>query len=157
MGTHVIRLKAEVERKQPHIYRVPETLKPAVEKQIEELLEMGLIEPSEAEIAYPIVCVAKTDASIRLCVDYRALNVASKITPFPMQDAMELRFKAGAAKYITTLDILKGYWSIPMDEKSKEFTSFIGPKGQYQWKVVEVEWECSNFSENYEYGVKISQ
>ena len=136
VGSHAIRLKPEVERKQPHIYRVPEVLKAAVEEQIQDLLAKGLIEPSQAEIAYPLVCVAKKDSSIRLCVDYRSLNAASKITPFPMQNATELRYKAGSARYITTLDILKRYWTIPMEEQSKELTSFVSPKGQYQWTVM---------------------
>jgi hypothetical protein len=53
-----------------------------------------------------------------------------------MQNATELRYKAGACGFLSTLDILKGYWTIPMAEGSKEFTSFIGPKGQYQWRVM---------------------
>ncbi|KFM71645.1 Retrovirus-related Pol polyprotein from transposon 17.6, partial [Stegodyphus mimosarum] len=136
VGSHSIRLKPGVERKQPHVYKVPEALKPQVEKQIADLLERGLIEPSTAEITYPIVCVAQRDGSIRLCCDYRGLNAESQIIPFPMQNAEELRYKAGAARYLSTLDILKGYWEIPMEKESRHLTSFVSPKGQYQWKVM---------------------
>lgn len=136
VSPHVINLKPNVERNQPHIYKVPEFLKPKVEKQIAELLEKDLIEPSSAEIAYPLVCVAKKDGTIRLCVDYRALNAVTRISPFPMQNSENLRFKAGGATFLTTFDILKGYWEIPLEVSCRELTSFVSPKGQYQWKVM---------------------
>ena len=136
VGVHEIKLKPGGQRKQPHLYKVPESLKPKVERQVAELLEQDLIEPSTAEIVYPIVCVAKKDGTIRLCCDYRGLNAESQVSPFPMQNSEQLRFKAGAAQYLTTLDILKGYWEIPLAEDSRELTSFVSPRGQYQWKVM---------------------
>ncbi|GFX38832.1 hypothetical protein TNCV_1889961 [Trichonephila clavipes] len=42
------------------------------------------------EIAYPIVCVNKKDGTLRLCVDFRALNSESVSDDFPMEDAVEL-------------------------------------------------------------------
>ncbi|GFQ97869.1 retrovirus-related Pol polyprotein from transposon 17.6 [Trichonephila clavata] len=62
VGAHRIRLKPNIERK-PFLYRVPESLKIKVDEQIEELLRLDLIEESDAEIAYPIVCVNKKDGT----------------------------------------------------------------------------------------------
>ncbi|GFS56205.1 retrovirus-related Pol polyprotein from transposon 17.6 [Trichonephila clavipes] len=59
VGTHQIRLKPNIERKKPFVYRIPESLKIKVDEQIEELVRLDLIEESDAEIAYPIVCVNK--------------------------------------------------------------------------------------------------
>ncbi|GFV05411.1 uncharacterized protein TNCV_226221 [Trichonephila clavipes] len=66
VGTHRIRLKPNIEHKKPfvYIYRIPESLKIKVDEQIEELLRLDLIEESEAEIAYPIVCVNKKDGTL---------------------------------------------------------------------------------------------
>ncbi|GFW31970.1 retrovirus-related Pol polyprotein from transposon 17.6 [Trichonephila clavipes] len=50
------------------------SLKIKVDEQIEELLRLDLIEESDAEMAYPIACVNKKDGTLRLCVDFRALN-----------------------------------------------------------------------------------
>ncbi|GFV19934.1 retrovirus-related Pol polyprotein from transposon 17.6 [Trichonephila clavipes] len=77
VGTHRIRLKLNIERKKPFVYRIPESLKIKADEQIEELLRLDLIEESDAEIAYPIVCVNKKDGTLRLCVDFRALNPES--------------------------------------------------------------------------------
>ncbi|GFT20407.1 retrovirus-related Pol polyprotein from transposon 17.6 [Trichonephila clavipes] len=74
---HRIRLKQNIERKRPFLYRIPESLQIKVDEQIEELLRLDLIEESDAEIAYPIVCVNKKDGTLRLSVDFRALNSES--------------------------------------------------------------------------------
>ncbi|GFW02932.1 retrovirus-related Pol polyprotein from transposon 17.6 [Trichonephila clavipes] len=105
-------------------------------EQIEELLRLDLIEESDAEIAYPIVCVNKKDGTLRLCVDFRALNLESVSDDFPMEDAVELIHSIGRANIITTLDLLKGYWAIPMAEDSKNLTSFKTHRQQYRFKVM---------------------
>ena len=105
-------------------------------KQIIELLEKDLIEASLAEIAYPLVCVAKKDGAIKLCVDYRELNTATKISPFLMQNSSNLRLKVGRARYLTTLNLLKGHWEILLETNSKELTSFVLLKGQSKWEVI---------------------
>ncbi|XP_035228920.1 uncharacterized protein LOC118201016 [Stegodyphus dumicola] len=136
VGFHKIKLKPNQERKKPHIYRIPETLKSKVDEQIEELLELDLIEESSAEIAYPIVCVNKKDGGIRLCVDYRALNSVTITDDFPMQNASELIHSIGQANIISTLDLLRGYWAIPMDPESRDYTSFKTHRQQYRFKVM---------------------
>ncbi|GFW33719.1 retrovirus-related Pol polyprotein from transposon 17.6 [Trichonephila clavipes] len=144
VGTHRVRLKPNIERKKPfvyiyiyiYIYRIPESLKIKVDEQIEELLRLDLIEESDAEIAYPIVCVNKKDGTLRLCVDFRALNSESVSDDFPMEDAVKLIHSIGRANIITTLDLLKGYWAIPMAEDSKNLTSFKTHRQQYHFKVM---------------------
>jgi len=58
-AVHRIETTAEFKPKRMRAYRVPEVFKPDVEKQIGELLDMGLIRPSVSPMASPIVCVAK--------------------------------------------------------------------------------------------------
>ncbi|GFV22151.1 retrovirus-related Pol polyprotein from transposon 17.6 [Trichonephila clavipes] len=136
VGTHRIRLKPNIERKKPFVYSIPESLKIKVDEQIEELLRLDLIEESDAEIAYPIVCVNKKDGTLRLCVDFRALNSQSVSYDFPMEDAVELIHSIGRANIITTLDLLKGYWAIPRAEDSKNLTSFKIHRQQYRFKRI---------------------
>jgi hypothetical protein len=136
VGEHKIRLLPGAERKKPYIYKIPESLKPEVDRQIEELESLGLIEPSEAEIAYPVVCVSKKDGSMRLCIDFRSLNVATTPIDFPMENMTDLINQIGSASIITCLDVLKGYWEIPLEEQSRDLTSFKTHRSQYRWKVM---------------------
>ncbi|GFW69287.1 retrovirus-related Pol polyprotein from transposon opus [Trichonephila clavipes] len=77
VGAHKIELVANAVRRKPHCYSVPIAYRREVELQVQELLDLNLIEPSEAEIAHPIVCVVKKDSSIRMCVDFRALKYSN--------------------------------------------------------------------------------
>jgi hypothetical protein len=51
----------------------PKELK-EVEGQVKELLKRGLIEPSSSPYGAPVLFVGKKDGSLRMCIDYRALN-----------------------------------------------------------------------------------
>ncbi|GBM89049.1 hypothetical protein AVEN_38186-1 [Araneus ventricosus] len=87
IGEHVIELLPNVTRQKPHSYSVvPMSYRREVDRQVKELLDLDLIEPSNADVTYPIVCVAKKDASIRMCIDYRALNAVTKVPNYPMKD-----------------------------------------------------------------------
>ncbi|XP_035218477.1 uncharacterized protein LOC118191743 [Stegodyphus dumicola] len=126
----------ENRKKKPHCYGIPMAYRKEVDKQVKELLELGLIEPSEADIAHPVVCVVKKDATIRMCVDFRALNSITKVPAFPMKDMHELIYVAGHSKWLSSLDMRRGYWQIGMEESSKPLTAFSTHNGTFQWNVM---------------------
>ncbi|GFT20795.1 retrovirus-related Pol polyprotein from transposon 17.6 [Trichonephila clavipes] len=121
----------------PKTYNIPENLKRKVDVQIDELSELGLSEPVVSEIAHPVVCFHKKDGTIRLCIDFRSFNALTVPDAYPMQNMMELNSLVGKKKFITVLDMLKGYWSIPMEDISKHLTAFRTHRGQYQWNVLQ--------------------
>jgi len=59
MMTHEINVTSDFKPKRLRAYRVPHSLKPEVEIEIQKILEMGIIKPSKSEMASPIVCVLK--------------------------------------------------------------------------------------------------
>lgn len=107
--------------------------KMASNKIVDELLQQGIIRPSDSPYASPIVLVAKKTGDIRMCVDYRTLN---KITvrdnyPLPLiEDCLEY-FQGN--KYFTTLDLRNGFHQVEMDPDSIKYTSFVTPNGQYEY------------------------
>ena len=48
-----------------------------MKKQLEELLEKGFIRPSSSPWGCPTIFVKKKDGTLRMCVDYRPLNVVT--------------------------------------------------------------------------------
>ena len=73
--------------------------------------------------------VKKKDGNNRICVDYRKLNAVTKFDAYPIPTIDEMLNAIGNAKYISTLDLVKGYWQIPMDKQDCEKTVFGNPLG----------------------------
>ena len=58
-------------------YHIPYAYREKVRKEIEEMLEEGIIEHSNSEWSSPIVLLGMKDGSLHFCVDYRRLNTLS--------------------------------------------------------------------------------
>ncbi|CAM4435030.1 unnamed protein product [Caretta caretta] len=117
-------------------YRVSPQAKTAMEREIQDMLQMGVIRPSESAWASPVVLVPKPDGEIRFCVDYRKLNAVTRPDNYPMPRTDELLEKLGRAQFISTLDLTKGYWQVPLDESAKERSAFITHLGLYEFNVL---------------------
>ena len=83
-----------------------------------------------------IVLIKKKEGSLRLCVDYRWMNAASRVDAYPMPRIDNLIDRLGAAKYITTLDLTRGYWQVPVAKEDQHKTAFITPFGLFQFRVM---------------------
>uniref|UniRef100_A0A669EG75 Gypsy retrotransposon integrase-like protein 1 n=1 Tax=Oreochromis niloticus TaxID=8128 RepID=A0A669EG75_ORENI len=117
--------------------RVPAKLMPALKQEVEDMLDMGVIEPSRGEWCSPVVLVPKkNDSKQRFCVDFSKLNAVSAFDAYPMPRVEELIERLGNAKYLTTLDLCKGYWQVPLTESSKDLTTFRVPSGLYRFRTM---------------------
>uniref|UniRef100_A0A8C3H7S2 ribonuclease H n=1 Tax=Chrysemys picta bellii TaxID=8478 RepID=A0A8C3H7S2_CHRPI len=112
---------------------LPRRMREAVEEEVQAMLGLGVIEHSQSEWRSPVVLVPKPDGSRRFCIDFRRVNAISKFDAYPMPRVDELLERLGEACYITTLDLTKGYWQIPLEPRSKEKTAFATPSGLYQF------------------------
>ncbi len=59
-----------------------------------------------------LVTIAKKDGKLRLCGDYRRVYAVTKDDPYCMPRQDEILDKIGSAKFITKLDMLKGYYQV---------------------------------------------
>lgn len=107
-----------------------------MKNELDEMLKLDMIEPSNSKWNNPIVLVPKKDGTIRFCLDFRKLNVVSKFDPYPMPRMDDLIERLRTAQYLTTLDLCKGYWQIPLGEQSKELTAFKTPFGHFHFRVL---------------------
>ncbi|KAJ8277939.1 hypothetical protein GJAV_G00081910 [Gymnothorax javanicus] len=117
-------------------YRIPERLLVSLKKEVDLMLSLGIIEMSRSEWCNPVVLVPKKDGSIRFCIDFRYLNSISLFDSYPTPRIDDLLERLGKAKYLTTLDLCKGYWQVPLTERSKELTAFRTPWGLSQFRVL---------------------
>ena len=114
-------------------YQIPHAYKQKVLDELKDMEKTGVIEKSESEWASPLVIVTKKDGGIRLCVDYRKLNKTTKFDAYPMPSVDEMLDQIGNAQFISTLDLAKWYWQVPLSSENKEKTAFISSNGLYQF------------------------
>ncbi|KAL0164259.1 hypothetical protein M9458_040012, partial [Cirrhinus mrigala] len=117
-------------------YRVPEARRQAIEEEIQKMLKLGVIEPSRSPWSSPIVLVPKPDGTLRFCNGYRRLNEVSDFDSYPMPRVDELLERLGRARYITTLDLTKEYWQVPLTAEAKPKTAFSTPSGHWQYRTL---------------------
>ena len=80
------------------------------------MLENDLIEPSNSEWSSPCILVPKPDGSFRFCTDFRKLNAVTRSDSFPTPRIDDCINKIGHAKFASKLDLLKGFWQVPLTE-----------------------------------------
>src|SRR6267154_4129203 len=139
-----INLVEGFEPKTQRPYRIPEKLKVEVDRQLDQLLLDGKIRPSNSPFAHPILCVAKANGEIRLCVDLRYVNSGTINDCFPTPIPEEMVMKISAAKFISTLDNTSGYWQVPLKSTDCYKTGFISHRGLFEWVVLPFGIKCAS-------------
>lgn len=116
-------------------YRYSKKKNQAIQEQVREMLEAGVIEPACSPFNSPIVVATKKTGEPRFCVDFRDLNLISKGPAQQLPHMQDLLKDIGTAKVFSTLDLRSGYWQIRMDSRSKKYTAFTTPDGHtYQFR-----------------------
>lgn len=119
-----------------HFYRTsPEKLK-ILRNEIDAMLQMGVIRPSSSEWCSPMILVKKPNNEWRPVIDFRKLNAVSRGDSYPLPRLDDLVDKAGSAKFISCLDISKGYWQVPLTDRAKDIAAFITPFGCFSPEVM---------------------
>ena len=131
---HTIRVKDDTGPVAFNPRRVSREAEEELQKEVKSLEEMGIIQPSNSPWAAPVVCARRSDGSLRLAVDYRALNAVSlpaTLHPIPRVDGLIDRLSE--AKFFATLDAKCGYHQMPLKEGEEDITAFVVPFGQYEF------------------------
>ncbi|CAC5398410.1 unnamed protein product [Mytilus coruscus] len=64
---------------------------------------------SDSPYAGPVALLKKKDSSIRFCCDYREINKITEFDPAPMPQIDSVLNKIGKAKFLSKIDLTKGY------------------------------------------------
>jgi len=116
------------------IYPVPYSLRDSVKAELDDMIRLGIIEPSDSPYCSPLLIVKKKDGANRPVVDYRALNRVTVFDAEPMPNAEDIYARLAAARFFSKVDFCKGYWQISMAEVDREKTAFATPFGLFQFK-----------------------
>lgn len=129
---HKIRTLAEPIKQR--YYPLSPALRTIAYDELDSMLTLGVVEPSNSPWSSPIVLVKKKDNSYRFCVDYRKVNAVTEKDAYPIPYLSSILDRLRDAKFLTSLDIRSAYWQIPLSPDSKAITAFTVPgRGLYQF------------------------
>ncbi len=104
--------------------------------QFEELLAKGYIKPNKSPYGAPVLFVHKKDGTLRMCVDYRALNKATVKNRYLLPRIDDLFDRLLGAKVFTRIDLRSGYYQIRIAEGDEEKTACCTKYGSYEFLVM---------------------
>ncbi|GJV15941.1 reverse transcriptase domain-containing protein [Tanacetum coccineum] len=133
--------------------RVNPKIHDVIKKEVEKLLDAGLIYPiSDSPWVSPVHCVPKKGGMTvitndeneliptrlvtgwRVCIDYRKLNEATRKDHFPLPFMDQMLERLAGNQYYCFLDGFSGYFQIPIDPKDQEKTTFTCPYGTFAYR-----------------------
>ena len=119
-------------------YRIPERLKPVLDEHIQKLLDLDIIEESDSPYSFPIVIVEKKNSNdkFRMTVNFRLLNAVTIKDAFPLLDVDAILQRVNGKKYLTTIDLTKCFYQIPLRKGDEHKTAFRTHRGLYHHKVM---------------------
>ncbi|XP_068220404.1 uncharacterized protein [Palaemon carinicauda] len=115
-------------------YAVPYHLREVFNREVDKLLELDIIEASISNYCSPVGLVKKSDASYRMCIDFRQLNAATVFGCEPIPTIDENLDKFSNCKYLSEIDLAKAYYQVPMEESCRKYTAFSTNRGLFQFK-----------------------
>ena len=75
-------------------------------------------------------------SSPRFCTDYRKVNAVTVPDSFPLPRMDDCIDSIGPAVFISKLDLLKGYWQVPLTERASDISAFVTPDHFLQYTVM---------------------
>jgi len=112
--------------------RVPFHIRDAVKKELDSMVNMGIIKPMQetTQVVSPMVAV-KQKEKVRICLDPSDLNKNIKRRHYPLQTLEEIASRINGSKFFTILDCRKGFWQLKVSERTSKYLTFSTPWGRY--------------------------
>ena len=114
-------------------YRLNLLKRQIVNDEIDKMIQLGVITPSQSPWGSPITLVNKKDNSIRFCVDYRRLNSITQKDAYPVPLIQDIFDTLQGATVFTTLDLRSGYWQVDVAKEDRPKTAFVCHRGLFEF------------------------
>lgn len=134
LAEHKIELKANTSPVVEPLRRNALVENKEISRQVQDILDKGVIEEAKSPWASAIVLVKKKNGKLRFCIDFRKPNESTIVWKYPLPRIDDMIDNMRGRKYFTCLDLASGYWQIEMEEDSRPLTAFRTRDGQYQFR-----------------------
>lgn len=138
--THLITHKIDTGDSLPikqRCYRLSPEKQKALINEVDKMLKWNVIEQCESPWLSPVLITPKKNGEWRFCVDSRKLNSVTRRDAYSLPLISEILDNLKNAKYLSSIDIAKAFWEIPLNPADKDKTAFYVPgRGMYRFKVM---------------------
>ena len=117
-------------------YRTSPDNRKEIDRQVQEMCDQDIAQPSVSSWSSPVVLVKKKDGKWRFCVDYRKLNAITRKDSFPLPLISDVLDSLSGTQYFTSLDMKSGYWQLNLDPATKDKSAFVTHNGLYEFNVL---------------------
>ena len=132
IAKHRIELEPEAIPHREGARRMSPDKTPKANQEVQNLLALGLIQPSYSPSASGIVMVKKKAGELRFCCDFRPLNDVTVKDAFPLPRIDESLSRIGNAKIFTSIDLAWAIWQIPLKKCDRRKTAFACELGLFE-------------------------
>lgn len=119
-------------------YRIPHSQKAEINAQVTKMYKNDIIEPSVSSYNSPVLLVPKKsvsgDKKWRLVIDFRQVNKKIIADRYPLPRIDDILDQLGRAKWFSVLDLMSGFHQVPLEENSRDITSFTVDSGTFRFK-----------------------
>lgn len=119
-----------------HPYQVNSIKRSVMKTEVDYLLKNNLAEPSYSPWSSPCLLVPKSDGRFRFCTDCRKVNSVTVIDSYKLPRMEDCIDNLGSAKFVTKLDLLRGYWQVPLIPQAAEISASVTPDNFLQYRVM---------------------
>jgi transposase InsO family protein len=107
-----------------------------INAEIDKMLELGVIEKANSPWSNNVLIVTKKSGEHRFVLDPRLLNSVTRSDSYSLPFVNRILDHLRDAKFLTSLDLHKAFWQLPLHPDSKCKTAFfIEGRGQFQFTV----------------------
>lgn len=133
---HRIILKERSDRVNVHLYRYAYFQKAEIEKQVHDMLKLGLIRTSTSPFSSPVLLVKTKDEFWRFCTDYKALNTITIRDRFLIPTVDDMLDELHGAAYFTKHDLRTGFHQVRVHPDDIHKIAFRTHNDHYEYLVM---------------------
>ena len=115
---------------------VPVHMQDEEDRQIGEMFDNYIIQPSTSPWASGVVLVKKKDEMKRFCIDYRGLNDVTVKDAYPLPRIDESLDQLAGSKWFSCLDLSAGNWQVEVDPENKQKTALVTRRGLFEFSAM---------------------
>jgi len=104
-----------------------------IEKQVKKILDLGVIEPPDAEWSFRVLVVPNPGGHFRFCADYRRLNERTVKNVYPIPRMHDCLDSLGDATVFSAMDSNARSWQIPVAAEDRDKTKFTSHTGLFRF------------------------